>query len=285
MALNSWPECAAQVMEHLCSHANHGYSQTHRGQGGTERITLSDGTKVNVPAWDMDCSYATIGCYKWLGINVGGATWTGDMIACMVNQTSNFKLVRLSERKRGDILLTTGHTELYLGDGKQAGFRGDEVGGITGPTWGDQTGHESEIRAYTGLWKWCIRYCGPARPGASPTPVYGNLVVDGILGVNSVSELQRRMGTFVDGVITGQVAANAKWYPNLLAVRNGSGGSACIRALQRKVSSGIDGIIGQQTIKKLQAYLTKQGYSVAQDGVLGPYTAKAMQKALNAKKI
>ena len=62
--MSSVSERAAQVMEHLCSHSAHGYSQVNRagiGTGGavSERITLTDGTVVGIAFGDRDCSALT----------------------------------------------------------------------------------------------------------------------------------------------------------------------------------------------------------------------------------
>lgn len=87
-------ERAAEVMEHLCSHSDHGYSQPNRAGIGTgggvgEVITLSDGSTVGISYGDRDCSSAVIECYAALGVNCGGATYTGNMRSCMCG-TGNF---------------------------------------------------------------------------------------------------------------------------------------------------------------------------------------------------
>ena len=45
----------------------------------------------------------------------------------------------------------------------------------------------------------------------------------------------------------------------------------------------VDGLMGPQTVRCLQAWLNDRGYLCGEvDGVLGPNTAKAVQRSLNA---
>lgn len=163
----SMPEAAAELMWHLVTHEAHGYSQPNRkGDGTIETVTLSDGTKAKVHGGDYDCSEGAILCYKALGVNVGGATYTGNMIDGMVYNARTFRLVQPAEAKNGDVVLLEGHTEVIVTRGGrryQAGFRGSEHGTITGQK-GDQTGRESTYSEYQpARWTWCLRYCGPQR--------------------------------------------------------------------------------------------------------------------------
>lgn len=165
----SYQDAAAEVMEHLCSHSTHGYSQPNRqgiGTGGNagETVTLSDGTRVAISTGDRDCSSAAIECYAALGVDVGGATYTGNMRSCMTG-TGNFRWIAdLGQRRRGDILLNERHhTAVYLGDGRLGQFSISETGGVSGQR-GDQTAHESNVRAYYNYpWDGILRYCGPSR--------------------------------------------------------------------------------------------------------------------------
>lgn len=127
-------------------------------------------------------------------------------------------------------------------------------------------------------------------PKPAPVPKF-KLDEDGILGYNSVIAMQKWMGTYQDGYITGQLKAQNKYYPALINFKNGSGGSSCIKAMQNYLkkegfsigSYGADGVLGQDTIKALQSFLVKQGYSLGKDkrGTLGEGTAIALQKHLN----
>ena len=164
-------ERAAEVMEHLCAHYAHGYSQPNRagvGTGGavSETITLSDGTKVGISGGDRDCSSAAIECYAALGVDVGGATYTGNMRQCMTG-TGNFKWHPWGTytAKRGDIYLNeTHHTAMCLGNGKLGEFSRSELHSTHGAK-GDQDGWESHITSFytysKGGWDGVLEYVGP----------------------------------------------------------------------------------------------------------------------------
>lgn len=109
------------------------------------------------------------------------------------------------------------------------------------------------------------------------------LDVDGWVGHDTIWAWQEAMRTPLDGEIWGQVWANAKWYPAFTCkVRYDGGGSALVRAVQRKVSAPVDGVLGPTTVKALQLWLARAGYFVGEvDGVLGAQTAKALQRSLN----
>lgn len=164
----SYPERAAQVMEHLVTCPLHGYSQYSRqGDGGTEVVTLSDGSKVTIATGDRDCSSSVIDAWeRALPGSTGGATYTGNMRRGFT-ESGCFTWHPWGDGyqpKRGDVYLNeTHHTEMYLGGGKLAGFRGSERGTIDGAE-GDQTGRESRISSvymYSKGWDGILAYTGP----------------------------------------------------------------------------------------------------------------------------
>lgn len=116
---------------------------------------------------------------------------------------------------------------------------------------------------------------------AAPAPT--SLDVDGWIGYLSICELQRQLGTYVDGVISGQYVGNREYIYRITSIDYTATGSPMVYALQRKIGAGVDGIIGPETVRHLQVYLTHRGESVLADGYLGPDTAKALQRALNRK--
>lgn len=159
---------AAEVMDHLIDHdEGHGYSQPNRAGDGTfEDITLSDGEIVTIRGGDKDCSEAIRTCYAAVGVLEfdywESYIWTVNERAVLA--AHGFVEVDKWTPQRGDVLWVTGHTEMYLGDGMCGGARGDEYGGIDGPTQGDQTGNEIMRREYyAGNWESCWRYTGPER--------------------------------------------------------------------------------------------------------------------------
>lgn len=118
----------------------------------------------------------------------------------------------------------------------------------------------------------------------TPTPVTpssNQITVDGKFGPASVKALQKVLGTPQDGVLGGQLSKLKKYHTGFTGgISYGSGGSACVKALQKLLGlSGPDGQLGPNTIKAWQKYLGLSG----PDGYFGPNTAKATQKWINSK--
>lgn len=112
----------------------------------------------------------------------------------------------------------------------------------------------------------------------------GKLDVDGWLGVQSVTAWQRALGTYVDGYVSGQDWADWGYTPNLVSVeRTHDGyGSQLVSAIQRVVGADVDGLMGPQAVRCLQAWLNARDFDCGEvDGVLGPKTAIAVQRSLN----
>lgn len=117
-----------------------------------------------------------------------------------------------------------------------------------------------------------------------PTPkpqapkVVENIAIDGVWGEGTTRALQRALGTPVDGKISGQyknATTNA-----ISGVLFGRGGSAMVKALQRKLRVTADGYLGPQTIRALQRYL-----GTHQDGVISRPSSTmvvALQRRLRA---
>lgn len=114
------------------------------------------------------------------------------------------------------------------------------------------------------------------QPNLEPKPVK-KIAVDGDMGSATVKESQRLFGTVQDGVISGQLKANKKYYPNIVAVSFGGGGSLMVERLQAWVGTTVDGIIGPNTVKAWQKKI-----GVTADGYFGENSVKAWQKYLNA---
>lgn len=146
-------EVAVQLMEHLCNHDWHGYSQYSRwGDGEGTCPVVIDGKTFYLEQGDRDCSSAIISAFEAAGISCGGATYTGNMRSCMTG-TGNFVWHPMSSgyiAKRGDVYLNeTNHTAMCTSDVPDmlAEFSISETGGIDGAE-GDQTGWESHICEY-----------------------------------------------------------------------------------------------------------------------------------------
>lgn len=205
---------AAEVMEHLCRHSQHGYSQPNRAGVGTggkaaETLTLSDGRKVEIAYGDRDCSSAVIECFSVLGVDCGGAWKTGDMREKMC-ATGNFKALPAStwrNPQRGDILLSEGkHTALALGGGLLGEFLRSENHTAHGKV-GDQDGGESVVRAlYDDAWDCVLRYVGPqvGVPEGAETTTAG---VGGAYTVVDPEGLNVRSRPSTGAAITGTLPA------------------------------------------------------------------------------
>lgn len=142
-------EVAARFAEFVAGdNAHHGYSQPGRwGDGGIQTADLGDNTILTLHDGDFDCTSLSIGSYMYQDINTGEATYSLDMYKLL--DTGNFIRVPVSERRRGDILVTTArrHAAIYLGDDMIAEAHASEYGTIDGQT-GDQTGEEIRVISY-----------------------------------------------------------------------------------------------------------------------------------------
>lgn len=297
----------AQVMEHLCSHdgdGGHGYTWGNRwGDGTYETITLTDGSKVQVANGDRDCSSGIISALQAVGIDTHGATYTGNMRECLL-KTGLFEWVPMSVNrpaKRGDIYLNEGkHTAMCTSDSPDmlCQFSINEKGTVYGGKQGDQTGRESNFRAYYS-YPWDGRLCWKDRSGtvaakpATSTPTAsssstsssgGKLEVDGYWGKLTTRAVQKALGTPVDGIVSEQHVTYKAKNPGLLSSSwewksSPKGGSQMVKALQRKVGAGVDGIAGDETFKKLQKHL-----GTPADGVISAPSmcVKELQRRLNA---
>lgn len=111
--------------------------------------------------------------------------------------------------------------------------------------------------------------CSAARPAYSdaapveepkPDPVTKPLQVDGVLGYQTACRMQTWLGTTVDGEI----------------------GPNTVRALQKKIGAKpVDGKWGKHTSEVFQRYLNANGAKLADDGVFGKKSVKALQVFLN----
>jgi hypothetical protein len=202
MAL-SVPERIAQVAEHIAAHDAHGYSQPNReGDGTTETLVLSDGSRVTVHGGDYDCSEMVRTCVDCAlsGSSTSpiGYMWTGNEDAELTAHGFVRMSYSASKVQRGDVLWVKGHTGVALGNGLQADAHGDEVGGITGPRRGDQTGHEVEVRS---LRSWTYIYRCATGGSAEPTVVAASFTVTAGTERNVRSVPSTASGTTITGTL------------------------------------------------------------------------------------
>lgn len=305
-------EAFAQVMEHLVSHdggGGHGYSQANRmGDGTTETICLSDGTTVTIAGGDRDCSSAVVTALRAVGVNTFGASYTGNMREQLLKTgLFGWRKMGVKSAQRGDIYLNEKcHTAVSVSPYGSA--RGDllaqfsisEKGTVTG-TKGDQTGRESNIKAYYSYpWDGTLYWLGDGKTlNGSNTEVADNTVQSlgdtRYFGPKMAKELQCQLGTTADGVISGQWPANERYLwacdRGVIEYVKGGVGSNAVRALQDKVGCKVYPVVGgvqarqmgSGTVFKHQQWLIAQGISCGSsgaDGYQGRDTNVAIGQAL-----
>lgn len=305
-------EAFAQVMEHLVSHdggGGHGYSQANRmGDGTTETICLSDGTTVTIAGGDRDCSSAVVTALRAVGVNTFGASYTGNMREQLLKTgLFGWRKMGVKSAQRGDIYLNEKcHTAVCVSPYGSA--RGDllaqfsisEKGTVTG-TKGDQTGRESNIKAYYSYpWDGTLYWLGDGKTlNGSNTEVADNTVPSlgdtRYFGPKMAKELQRQLGMTADGVISGQWPANERYLwacdRGVIEYVKGGVGSNAVRALQDKVGCKVYPVVGgvqarqmgSGTVFKHQQWLIAQGISCGSsgaDGYQGRDTNVAIGQAL-----
>lgn len=286
---------AAEVMEHLCTHdgdsPGHGYSQYSRwGDGTFEEITLSDGTKVKIAGGDRDCSAAVIDAWETvLPGSTAGATYTGNMRKELVG-TGLWQWHTMGDgyvAQRGDIYLNeTHHAAMCISavPDMLAQFSLSETNGIDGKE-GDQTGHESNIKAYYNYpWDGKLVYVGKQPEEKQEQPVASKLDTDGLWGEQTTRALQRFFNLVEDGVISGQYKGYRASNPGIVESFEWLSvpyGSPTISAIQARVGVEQDGILGPKTISAMQRH-----FGTPVDGELWKPSEciKAMQTALNSGK-
>lgn len=93
--------------------------------------------------------------------------------------------------------------------------------------------------------------------------------------------MQHALGTYEDGIISGQWSGNKARLWGMEAVEWGAQGSRLVRALQELVGAVADGLWGEETSTKLQQHLAGLGCPIDVDGYFGRESVKALQAALN----
>jgi hypothetical protein len=206
-----------------------------------------------------------------------------------LNNGARAHLVDKSQIQRGDILIfdwnwATDATD-HIGFATDVPCDGcvDTIEGNVGNAVAERTRDLSTIR-------YVVRpdYEGQeATPsGAVVRPDYdADLVIDGSAGHLTVHKWQVQMGTYADGVISGQVADYYKYRSSVYSIEHdGGSGSQLVRAVQAKVGATVDGIWGPETSRKVQEWLVANGYDVGTAGVddhFGHDSVCALQLSLN----
>lgn len=266
-----------EVMRKACQDWSLGYDQGNRWD-------IRDGG-------ECDCSSLVIWALRQAGFSTGNASYTGDMSDELTARGWQRLPYSMASVRAGDILLNDIHhvCAVIAGSGSTATIAQasiDENGHATGGYAGDQSGKETNTRQvynYWAGWDCILRYAG-GDAGDADAADSGKLDVDGYVGPKTIAEWQRQCGTTIDGVVSGQSADCAGWYPRMTAVTFEATGSELMRVVQKVVGvSNPTGIISRGTICLLQGRLVLTGYDVGGDsaGMLEDGTAKALQRSLN----
>lgn len=248
---------------------------------------------------ECDCSSLVIWALQKAGFDVGTSSYTGNMSANLTKRGWVRLPADLSTAKPGDILLNdTYHVAVVIsGNGwnaKIAQASIDERGRITGGQTGDQTGNETNVKniyTYSHGWSCILRYQGSTTNGVNSNSsnqknTSTQLTVDGIGGYVTIKKWQQSLGTVADGIISGQLKGNQKYFSGIVSVTWERTGSELVKAIQKKVGTTSDGYWGPATSKAIQNFLMKKGYDIGVsgvDGYFGSDSVKALQKSLNSK--
>ena len=119
-------EMIAAAMEAACANANIGYDQDQRTTCYDRAKEVGfDLSKIATPC-ETDCSALVAVCVNAAGVKVSQHIWTGNEEAALIG-TGEFESLRASKYltkadhlKRGDILLSSGHTAVVLSNDNPA---------------------------------------------------------------------------------------------------------------------------------------------------------------------
>ena len=230
---------AIAYMETACKTWSLGYDQSNRWD-------VRDGG-------ECDCSSLVITALKAAGFDVGGSTYTGNMLSNLTDRgwvVAQTYPKSASGLKPGDILLNdSNHGAMWVGGHlDQASI--DERGRASGGQTGDQTGYETNARGFYvyahGGWPHVLRYTGGQT-----------------------------------AVVTASLSADP-YNPNGYDSGYVKNVQARLVSLGYSVgASGADGILGADTYSAVKAYQKDHGLAV--DGIPGPDTLGAL-KAGKGKK-
>jgi len=240
---------------------------------------------------DYDCSSLVITAFEQAGIPVKtrGATYTGNMravfLACGFKDVTNtVNRATGAGVERGDVLLNElSHTALALGGGRIVHAAGNERGGISGGTPGDQTGAEICERAYyNSPWDCVLRYVetdpAASKDGASSYTPVASPSQGEVPGANTGRRGQEySLPAWSDAISTKTPNIHPVCPLYLPELSYGDIGEA-VRAMQTLLdlrdcpcgTAGADGELGPATYAALRSF--QAGASIGVDGICGEET-------------
>ena len=282
-------EIAAKIHQRMCDDDGFGYSWEERYGTNTDKVTwVIEGRKYTLKRGDYDCSSSVITAWKMAlqGTKyegrLDGATYTGNMREVFV-KSGLFEVWDTSSTYavRGDVYLNDqNHTAMCQDGGRGDGPYGKDMlsefcwgdNGAYGNKRGDQSGYGAYVHEFyeysPGGWSCTLHYNHKAdttAPASSPTQTtaggeaVAKLNVDGDWGPLTTKEFKRQLGIKVNGKRDGALykALRAKIGPKAKVGNELKFTKPLKRSLQRKLGVEPDGIIGPITIKALQRALNK----------------------------
>lgn len=200
---------------------------------------------------NYDCSSFVISAWRYAGVPVDGASYTGNMYFAFINcgfvdVTNQVNLATGAGLKKGDVLLNkANHTELYIGSNKVVKASINENGGTTGGKSGDQTGREIYAGGYYNYpWDCVLRFMGAETDKKEESaPTTSDLLLP-TLQLGDTGECVRALQLLLIGR-----KCPCGWYG-----ADGDYGNCTFNAVkdfQEKNGLAVDGICGLNTWKKL----------------------------------
>lgn len=229
---------------------------------------------------------------------VGQLVWDGDTAWHAGNWDANCRSIGIEHANRGDSL-----TDECIESGAHLVAAICAYYKLGRPQWGvnvfphnhfsstdcpgplrEGTSYHDRYMRRAGEWYDAMAGGGSAPAPAPSEPSVLDLGDTSWTGPKMISELQRQLGTTVDGCISGQTAycRGQLWHVQPDCLTGGySGGSSVVGSLQSMLGVERDGYAGSGTISALQRWLTARGwYSGDVDGSYGPATSRAVGTAL-----
>lgn len=284
MTYVSCAEVAAKIHQRMCDDDGFGYSWEERYGTNTDKVTwVIEGRSYTLNRGDYDCSSSVITAWKMAlqGTKyegkLDGATYTGNMRS-VFKASGLFEVWDTSKTYavRGDVYLNdSNHTAMCQDGGTGDGPYGKDIlsefcwgdKGAYGNKRGDQSGYEAYVHAfYDYPWNVTLHYNGKAdtiAKASSPTQTTAGgaetakLNVDGDWGPLTTKAFKKQLGIKVNGKQDGALykALRAKIGPKAKPGNELKFTKPLKRSLQRKLGVDPDGIIGPKTVKALQRAL------------------------------
>lgn len=243
------------------------------------RVTYSMTSRMGPNSYD--CSSSVFFSMIAGGFLSAGSMGNTETLFAMSG--SKLKEISRAEVRRGDIFIagtpggsagSDGHTGIFLSNGSfiHCSYTHNGIAVDT-----------NDAYMSTRLPHHFYRIIGSCSAKTDNKPQMVTLNIDGQFGYATAKRLQEYFDTTgKDGIISHQY--KQKYNQNIYAAQFDSSltGSNVVKALQKFLGIGQDGLFGQETIKALQKHL-----GTTQDGTISPVSdsVRELQRRLNANKL